>query len=877
MDFSISGETVVAQSGARVMNVSVLSDGALHLSGGSAVSALVSSGGTMRIYQRSVARGGRVLRGGLQTIHSGGAASAMHISSGGRQVVSAGARSVGFAIHAGGTQTIMSGGSGSNGRIYASGRQIIYSGARVASMRIQGVQTLAGGATTLRMAVSSGGSQVVGASCIASETSLQRGARQTVLGGGSAIGATVMTGATQYASGSFDMAVVSRTTVQGGASQLLRGAISVSTYLRGRQFVSNGYARYDRIGSGGSQVLRRGAEAQECHVSSGGRQILSSGAISVDCAIWRGGYQIVSRGGEVYGVFLANGARQRLHGGVVYRTSLGVGAIQEVISGGSAFETVFRGGSQIIYAGGATGDAVITSGRQILVSGGSAVNAEISADGRQLVSSGGLASAAVIHMGGQQIVLTGGSAVSTFMDGGTQIISGGRVVRATLEYASQIVAARGRSASARIMGGAQTLEYRGSSLGDVFSTGASQIISAGAVASRAGIYFSAVQVISGSGSAWGTILRNRGAQTVLSGGVARLSYVRFGGSAIVSDGGMLNSARVSSGGYLRLQGGASAGNLNTSSGAVMHATGMTRIHGVNNISGTRATGNGVFALTSGATLRLRSGNALNVTINGPGASVHVSGKNNSISGMDGAAAMYFTVRNVTPGATSMISFNNTAAQPRRFGMFLNTWQQFGTYTLARNMSVASGVSFAVSVSDGRSFGLRVNGQSYSRNGITYSLRTSGNQTRLTVSGRAGNIVRGASGAARGTSRCDIFYGAGGGNASISGGGGNDVVVYDNTNWGKDVIEATSGRVTLYFAGVKSSDVTRTRSGSDMILTRKSDTAQSITVRNWSSASHVLKFGGTLGQFSSYLAAATPTAAQATSARNEVWKKAGLLA
>ena len=62
----------------------------------------------------------------------------------------------------------------------------------------------------------------------------------------------------------------------------------------------------------------------------------------------------------------------------------------------------------------------------------------------------------------------------------------------------------------------------------------------------------------------------------------------------------------------------------------------------------------------------------------------------------------------------------------------------------------------------------------------------------------------------------------------------------------------------------------------MVFTRKG-TSQKVTVHNWNAATHNIVYGGTLGEFSKYLKAASPTAQQQTLACNEVWKKAGLLA
>ena len=164
-------------------------------------------------------------------------------------------------------------------------------------------------------------------------------------------------------------------------------------------------------------------------------------------------------------------------------------------------------------------------------------------------------------------------------------------------------------------------------------------------------------------------------------------------------------------------------------------------------------------------------------------------------------------------------------------------------------------------------------QVYGHNGAmnTYSLQWS---TPTVVRG----VMRKGTAAANtltGTANCDIFYGAAG-NDTIRGVNGRDVVVYDKNDWGKDTIAATSGTMSILFSGLKASDISATKSGSNMVFTRKG-TSQKVTVQNWNAATHNIVYGGTLGEFSKYLKAASPTAQQQTLACNEVWKKVGLLA
>ncbi|MBO4311993.1 MAG: hypothetical protein J5828_03235, partial [Desulfovibrionaceae bacterium] len=90
-------------------------------------------------------------------------------------------------------------------------------------------------------------------------------------------------------------------------------------------------------------------------------------------------------------------------------------------------------------------------------------------------------------------------------------------------------------------------------------------------------------------------------------------------------------------------------------------------------------------------------------------------------------------------------------------------------------------------------------------------------------------------------------------------------------------QATNGTMTLLFGGLSESDITQAKSGTSLVITRKSDSSQKITVQGWNDATHNIVFTDTLTQFTQYLGAASPTPTQTDAARNEVWAKAGLAA
>ena len=190
------------------------------------------------------------------------------------------------------------------------------------------------------------------------------------------------------------------------------------------------------------------------------------------------------------------------------------------------------------------------------------------------------------------------------------------------------------------------------------------------------------------------------------------------------------------------------------------------------------------------------------------------------------------------------------------------------------MSVSIKVLYGTNIkSIGSAF---VDKKNFVSNGIIISVKNSGTKLICTISLKAGKNLKGTSSSEKlnGTTNSDIFYG-GKGNDTITGKNGRDVVVYDKTAWGKDVIAKTAGRMTLLFKDLKSADLTQKTSGKNLIITRKSDKNQTITVKNYATDTHNIVFASGMTAFEKYLKASTPTTKQTSAARNEVWKKAGL--
>ena len=80
---------------------------------------------------------------------------------------------------------------------------------------------------------------------------------------------------------------------------------------------------------------------------------------------------------------------------------------------------------------------------------------------------------------------------------------------------------------------------------------------------------------------------------------------------------------------------------------------------------------------------------------------------------------------------------------------------------------------------------------------------------------------------------------------------------------------------MLFKDLKSSDIKKSLSGNTMTITKKSDSKQKITVKNWNKSTHSIVFGNKMTAFDKFIKAASPTTTVTNNARNEAFKKAGL--
>ncbi|MBR5734800.1 MAG: hypothetical protein IKX79_04615, partial [Desulfovibrionaceae bacterium] len=248
-----------------------------------------------------------------------------------------------------------------------------------------------------------------------------------------------------------------------------------------------------------------------------------------------------------------------------------------------------------------------------------------------------------------------------------------------------------------------------------------------------------------------------------------------------------------------------------------------------------------------------------------------------------ASKINYDIRNMESGKAAMLT-RSSGTQKLNATYAVSVWngQQMGTYKLSSGFAVDAKKAFTINMSADPDIGapvskiatVKLGAGSVVKNGVSYAVSTAKNVVSLTLAVSGGEMKIGNAKANKlaGTADSDIFYG-GKGNDTITGVNGRDVAVYDKTAWGKDTVKATGGTTTLLFAGFKESDITQKWSGTSLVLTRKG-TSQKVTVEGAGNTT-TLVYTDTLTQFTKYMKAASPTTAQTTAARNEVWKKAGL--
>ncbi|WP_426422611.1 AIDA repeat-containing protein [Bradyrhizobium genosp. A] len=419
-----SGGTLSVLSGQSDQGILVVASGTLLVSsGGTTINATVSSGGHATVLSGGVASGAVVSSGGVATVSAGGADSGTTVYAGGLEVVSSGGRATSTTVGSSGTETVSSGGVASGATVSSGGQGYVLSGGSMVS----GLVLLGGTLTVSSGGVASGtqllGNQVVNG--VASGTVVLGGPHngEYVELGGTSINAIISSGGTEAV---YNTGVASGTTVYaGGLEYELAGGTASATQLKGGTNQVSGTANATIVSSGGLEMVLSGGIANAATVLSGGIERIMISGTAKNTTISSGGSEVVSSGGVASGTIVSSGGVATVSAGGIERAA-----------------TVYAGGSEIVSSGGTASSSVI-AGRQSISSGGTALGVTLSSGGNQIVVSGGYASGTIVSSGGTETISAGGIASSTYVSGGGLlyvssggVASGATIGAGTLEVAS---------------------------------------------------------------------------------------------------------------------------------------------------------------------------------------------------------------------------------------------------------------------------------------------------------------------------------------------------------------------------------------------------------------------------------------------------------
>ncbi len=648
---------------------------------------------------------------------------------------------------------------------------------------------------------------------------------------------------------------------------------------------AGGVVSEQQIHSGGYQSVSSGGKTINTFVFSGGRQTVFSGGVASRTILKTGGIQYVSEGGKSISGTISGGILFVLSGGDAINTYISFGGIEKVTDGAmdtganvagqlliyeggkSVHSVVSNGGFHVVFSGGNASDAMVASGGSSFVSKGGLFSGG-AVIGTQTVCNGGIAENVALTQGGAQILLAGGKASNCSADtNGVQHLSGGMAITTHVKAK-----------------GAQRVSASGSALETVVSSGGSQIVFSGGSASGARILSGGVQNV--AGSVQGTAVSSGGRINVRSGGVASAASILAGGTAVVAGGGVLRTVAVAGTGALTAKSGAMISAVTLKSGAKLNIAGGNTLYGAHSFAGATVAGgtaSSCVKLAKNASIAAGARTIMSAFhLNASSAGLSFTGAGTTLGSLklNSATTVAYSVSSLkAKGSTLMLSLSTKNSQKTgSFSVTVAKNQGTGVYELSNNLLQSSGTAYAIKLGSVALGTAELNGAPLKKWGMAYSVASSGTQISLEASvyGANGNMRRGtdSADALAGNSNSDVFYGGKGGD-TITGVNGRDVAVYDKTAWGKDVIKATSGTMTILFKDLAKADVEQTLSGATMTITRKNVAGQSVTIQGWSKDTHNVVFGGAMVAFDTWLKAAAPTSTQTKTARNEAWKKAGL--
>ena len=435
-------------------------------------------------------------------------------------------------------------------------------------------------------------------------------------------------------------------------------------------------------------------------------------------------------------------------------------------------------------------------------------------------------------------------------------------------------------------GGTLRINEGGKSIGATLASGIIDVKAGGVDSATTigsgGWWSTASQIVSAGGSAIGTKIY--GTQ-IVKGLAKNVTLYRYG-ELIVSKGGVVNGLTVTSG--VSASDITNAGVISSwrlGKGVSMAYSGGYTLKGTTTVAEGASISGGTtskrVSLDKGASLTAeKNADMSDLHLNVASGTLKLSGPGNTLGSvkLSSASNVVYDLSSTTAKTKSYmlyLSVKNTQ-KIGKFSIRVKKAQNIGTYELSKDMVQNAKTAYALNLGTTSLGTLQLNGSKLTKNGVTYSLESKNSQLNLSIAIKNGTMCKGTTGKDKLTGRAhsDIFYGSKG-NDTITGKNGRDVAVYDKTAWGKDTIAKTSGTMTLLFKDLKASDIKKSLSGSTMTITKKSDSKQKITVKGWSNDTHNIVFGSKMTAFDKYIKATSPTTAQTTAARNEVFKKAGL--
>ena len=529
-----SGDVAIVLSGGQAVNATVSNGGSLVLSGGTATGTELTGGsagqGSMTVLAGGVASNTGIgvatesfndlSGGGIEIVSSGGLAVGTNIGSGGALVVSGGGSSVSATAEAGfgydaGPAGDNFGSLGYNG----AGIVIASGGFATGTLLIAEAETVLAGGVDSGAAVDAGGLQFVYGSALAATVNV---GNQTIRSGGFASGSLISGQASPAEPGEFFVAV---------------GGSATAITVRGTAFAAvNGAVTGLVLSSGGSAVLAFGGGTTGTLVNNGGIETISSGSTASGTSVGSGGTENISSGGTAIGTMIASGGTQNVYySGTAVGTVAAPGATVDVLS-------------NTVVSSGVTSTGVTVSANQVLIvsSGGSAIATTVSRGGNILLANGGTETGTVL--------LGGGSATVSGLDSGSTIL--GSASASTVVQALEMVVSGGVAIADVVSAGGML---------NVSSGGTVSLTLVGAGVNPGG--FGGSILVSSGAAAIGTTVRNQGGVQELAGATATGTLISSGGSEVIY-GGSASGSVVSSGGQLSVITGQETGALVSSGGSL---------------------------------------------------------------------------------------------------------------------------------------------------------------------------------------------------------------------------------------------------------------------------------------------------------------------